>query len=65
MKYGHLTKIEKLDSSIATLTILKSRLTGKFQQDVHTVIDYLKDVKEEVDFDEPIIIATPKENNDA
>lgn len=46
--YGHLTKEEKLDSSIATLTILKGRLIGQFQRDTEMVIAYLKDVKEEI-----------------
>jgi len=48
LKYGHLTKEEKLDSSVATLTILKGRLTGQFYRDVEMVIDYLKDVKQEI-----------------
>jgi len=47
LKYAHLTAEEKLDSSVATLTILKGRLSGQFQRNVETVIDYLKDVKEE------------------
>jgi len=46
--YGHLTKEEKLDSSVATLTILKGRLTGQFQKDVEMVIAYLKDVRKEI-----------------
>ncbi len=46
MKYPHLTSQEKLESSITTLTILVSRLSGNHQRDVEVVIDYLKDVKE-------------------
>lgn len=48
MKYGHLSKEEKLDSSITTLTILSSRLPEPFSGNVLVVIDYLKDIKEEI-----------------
>ncbi len=45
------TNVQKLDACIAEFTILLPRLTGQYRPSVETCIQYLKDVK--ADIEEP------------